>query len=821
MKVLIVAKTRRGGGACVGGITEAGRSVRLIAKDAASNERAGLEYEVGEVWEVETAPDPGIIPPHIENVIVLRARRLRRSAKMMETIRRFMPPMPGGPDKLFDSLTQATTAGGLYIAQRTGVPQRSTMFWLPDLPLQLDCEGKRIRYRYPTADGGRTVTFVGFQDPVPELPAGTLLRLSLAHWWRPKERPEDELRCFVQLSGWFLERPVSSRVGLETPDTKHQTLDRPQFPNSKSPGACLEFGGPAPSAGRNVPVRPLTPALSPSEGESGGQARGKWALGGMVPMHAGGRNDALNQRAADILKRTFGFSRFLPIQAETITRLLARRDTLVVLPTGGGKSLCYELPALVFDGLTVVVSPLIALMEDQVSHLRQLRVPTACLNHMVAIHEYTAIMNQVREGRIKILYLAPETLLRPETLLLLQQSRLACLAIDEAHCISEWGHDFRPEYRQLDGVRGRFPQAVCLALTATATPRVREDIRRLLGIAADGEFVASFDRRNLFLAVERREDELAQVLTFLENRRGQSGIIYCGTRKQTGELCASLTANGWPALPYHAGLEDAVRQRNQERFIRDETPLMVATVAFGMGINKPNVRFVLHAHLPQSLESYYQEIGRAGRDGLLADCLLLYSLRDVIVHRHFISEGAESERPAREERLRALVRFAETRQCRRKLLLAYFGERLGSRCGRCDTCVPKPAERAADHNLAQRGIVRPLVRRRFHEIGELFARGRSLEQIAQQFNVLPETVLQHLYRFHGSGRAVEAERLLSCSRLPESQRAKVFSAFKRLGWERLAPVHESFCGKVPYQELHLLRLYVLCREGGKLASPLR
>ena len=278
--------------------------------------------------------------------------------------------------------------------------------------------------------------------------------------------------------------------------------------------------------------------------------------------------------------------------------------------------------------------------------------------------------------------------MRPETLLLLEQSRLKCLAVDEAHCISEWGHDFRPEYRQLQAVRRRFPQAVCLALTATATTRVREDIRRLLSIGADGEFVASFNRHNLFLAVEPRHDGLAQMLAFLEKHRGQAGIIYCGTRRQVDEADRGLERNGWPALPYHAGLDDEVRRQNQERFIRDEVPLMVATIAFGMGINKANVRFVVHYHLPKDLESYYQEIGRAGRDGLPADCLLLYSRGDAMVQRHFIDEGAESERPGRVARLNALVRYAEARDCRRVPLLAYFGETLAPPCGHCDNCVP-------------------------------------------------------------------------------------------------------------------------------------
>jgi ATP-dependent DNA helicase RecQ len=870
MKILIVAKTRRGAGACVGGITAEGHSVRLIANDAGRNERAGLEYEVGEVWEIDSTPDPDIVPPHVENIIVLRAHCLRRSQRVTETIHRFMPPLVGGPEKLFDGVTQATAAGGLYIAERTGLPHRSTMFWVPDQALRLDCEGKRLRYRYPASDGGRTLTFVGFQEPLPEIPAGTLLRVSLAHWWRPKERPAEELRCFVQLSGWFLEAATGSREPL---------------PRARVPAMVAQSASVGTAA---------LPAV-------------------------------LQQRALQVLRRTFGFSKFFPVQAEVIARILLRQDALVVMPTGGGKSLCYQLPGLLFEGLTVVVSPLVALMQDQVSQLGAVGVSAACLNHMVPIHDHTAITNRVRRGHLKLLYVAPETLLRPETLVLLEQSRLACLAIDEAHCISEWGHDFRPEYRRLQEVRRRFPQAVCLALTATATPRVRDDIRRLLSITAEGEFVASFNRPNLFLAVEPRHDALSQVLGFLEDRRGLAGIIYCGTRKQADELCAALNANGWPALPYHAGLEDGMRHHNQERFLHEDAPLMVATIAFGMGINKANVRFVVHAHLPKDLESYYQEIGRAGRDGLRADCLLLYSRGDAMVHRHFINQGTECERSGREARLQALMRFAEARDCRRKPLLAYFGEALRQPCGHCDNCVqtvkgdptdataaaqqflscvkltgqsfgpahiiavlrgsraekvlarrherlnvfgvgkehsngqwralaeqfirlglleqdfqfgslrlaPKgwdvlhgkekvlvprerapltPAGAAASERHTRSAIIRPVTRRRFQEIGRLFVEGQSLEQIARHYEILPETVIQNLCRFREAGGSLDPTRVLAASGLPEPDRARALRAFERLGHARLAPVHEALSGAVTYAELHLMRLYLLCRD---------
>jgi ATP-dependent DNA helicase RecQ len=876
MKILIVARTRRGSGACVGGITEAGKSVRLIAHDAATNPHAGLDYAVGDVWDAETAPDPAIIPPHVENVIILRARKVRPSEKAIETIHRFMPPAVGGAEVLFDGLTEATAAGGLFVAHRLGLPCRSTMFWKPSQTLRLDCDGKRIRYRYPGTDGGRTLTFVGFQEPLAEIPAGTLLRVSLAHWWRPRDRPNEELRCFVQLSGWFTTSGSDSTAAT-------QTVARSASPDQPRPVAT---------------DRPV--------------------------VVSGGVEFA---RARTVLKTVFGHADFLPVQAEVVARVLQRQDTLAVMPTGGGKSLCYQLPAVMFDGLTVVVSPLVALMEDQVRQLEKLRIPAACLNHTVLLAHYTSITNRVRNGRIRLLYLSPETLLRPETLLLMQQSRLTCLAVDEAHCISEWGHDFRPEYRHLRDVRPRFPEAVCLALTATATRRVREDIRRLLDIPAAGEFVASFDRPNLFLAVEPRRDGLAQVLAFLEPRRGQSGIIYCGTRKHTDELAAALTANGWPALPYHAGLEDAVRRRNQEHFVHNDPPLMVATIAFGMGINKPDIRFVIHAHLPGDLESYYQEIGRAGRDGQPAHCLLLHSRADAIVHRHFIEGGAEMERLGRQERLNTMLRFAETRACRRAVLLAYFGEKPAAACGHCDICVlaATPVEtkdvtataqkflacvlrtgecfgpehiiavlrgsraarvldrrhdrlkehgsgrdtsaegwRALARQFIHAGLVeqdvefgglrltvdgrsvlrgkqavrvpddhapvprpspgsptvpRPGAGRRSHEIGERFAAGCTLEELAGGYQVQRETILHHLQYFLEAGGRLDPARLLGSSRLPAAERARVFATFQQFGHARLAPVHAALGGAVGYDELRLLQLVQLCRNCGHHSAP--
>lgn len=400
-----------------------------------------------------------------------------------------------------------------------------------------------------------------------------------------------------------------------------------------------------------------------------------------------------SQRVRQVLKQTFGFAEFHPLQEDIVQRLLKRQDTLVIMPTGGGKSLCYQLPALLHDGLTVVVSPLIALMQDQVSQLRELDVSAGFLNSTLSHHEYVAVTHRIRAGDIRILYVAPETLLRPEMLVLLDQSRVTCLAVDEAHCISEWGHDFRPEYRQIQSVRERFPDAVCVALTATATQRVREDIRRLLALPGDGEFVASFDRPNLLLRVRSRRDGLGQTIEFLEQHRGHAGIIYCSSRKQVDQLAAELSARGWSALAYHAGMAAEDRRRNQDQFIRDDATIMVATIAFGMGINKSNVRFVLHYNLPKDVESYYQEIGRAGRDGLPAECLLLYNRADAVTIRRFIEEGAASERAGRQARLDAVIRYAEARGCRRGPLLSYFGESHDGGCGHCDNCR-QPTERS-------------------------------------------------------------------------------------------------------------------------------
>ncbi|MEZ4737155.1 MAG: DNA helicase RecQ [Caldilineaceae bacterium] len=411
-----------------------------------------------------------------------------------------------------------------------------------------------------------------------------------------------------------------------------------------------------------------------------------------------------------VLKQVFGYEEFRPLQAQIVENLLTRQDTLVIMPTGGGKSLCYQLPALLLPGLTLVVSPLIALMQDQVDQLRQLGVAAAFLNSTLTAVDYRDTVQQVRSGQIKLLYMAPETLLRSESLHLLAACRLELIAIDEAHCISQWGHDFRPEYRQLVTVRQRFPQAVCLALTATATPRVQQDITESLALRSENAFVASFDRPNLMIRVQPKVEPVGQILDFLAAHPDQSGIIYCSTQRHVDDLSSLLREQGIAALPYHAGLDKSVREQNQRAFMVDDVRVMVATIAFGMGVDKPDVRFVLHVDLPQDVENYYQQIGRAGRDGERADCLLLFGYGDVHTIQHFIRTGAEAERAGRLQRLQTLVNWAEAQGCRRQPLLAYFGETYGAdNCGMCDNCTVT-AEEQVDLTVAAQKFLSCVVR---------------------------------------------------------------------------------------------------------------
>ena len=396
----------------------------------------------------------------------------------------------------------------------------------------------------------------------------------------------------------------------------------------------------------------------------------------------------------DLLKSRFGYESFLPLQEEIVRHVLGKEHCLVLMPTGGGKSLCYQLPALCFDGLTLVVSPLIALMKDQVDALRANGIPAAFVNSSLSAAEIGRVHSAALMGQVKILYAAPERLTVPGFVSFLDSAQISLIAIDEAHCISEWGHDFRPDYRNLKALRARFPDVSCIALTATATERVREDIIDQLDIPNGKTFLSSFNRKNLTYSVLPKRDQFGTLLELLAKHKGESSIIYCFSRKGTEELVADLKDEGFSALPYHAGLDPGIRRTNQERFIRDETPIIVATIAFGMGIDKPDVRLIVHYDMPKSVEGYYQETGRAGRDGLPSDCALFYSPGDRSRQEYWIDrmEDEEEQRRARRQ-LDGMVEYCELTGCRRAYLLRYFGEEWEEvNCGGCDVCLADTGE---------------------------------------------------------------------------------------------------------------------------------
>lgn len=391
-----------------------------------------------------------------------------------------------------------------------------------------------------------------------------------------------------------------------------------------------------------------------------------------------------------ILQRVFGYSEFRGNQAEIINHLLQGNDALVLMPTGGGKSLCFQIPAIARPGVGIVVSPLIALMQDQVDALLQLGVKAAYLNSSLDGKNAWKVEQDLLAGRLDLLYVAPERLLTTRFLQLLERVELALFAIDEAHCVSQWGHDFRPEYVQLSILHERFPQVPRVALTATADEPTRQEIIQQLGLADARQFISSFDRPNIRYRIVQKNNPREQLRSFLETEhRGDAGIVYCLSRKRVEETAQWLVEKGWDALPYHAGLSNDVRQKNQQRFIREEGCIIVATVAFGMGIDKPNVRFVAHLDLPKSMEGYYQETGRAGRDGLPANAWLAYGLADVIAMRQMLdgSEADEQRKRLERRKLDALLGFCESAVCRRQTLLHYFGESHHPICGNCDNCL--------------------------------------------------------------------------------------------------------------------------------------
>jgi len=403
----------------------------------------------------------------------------------------------------------------------------------------------------------------------------------------------------------------------------------------------------------------------------------------------------MTNQALHVLKEVFGYDQFRAPQDEVINSVLGGKDVLVIMPTGGGKSLCYQLPSLLRSGTGIIVSPLIALMQDQVAALSQLGIRAACLNSSLDSVIQMEVEQALISRQIDLLYIAPERLMQPRTLALLQQADISLFAIDEAHCVSQWGHDFRPEYLKLAALGASFPHVPRIALTATADPRTQQEIVSRLGLIDADIYVQGFDRPNIRYRIAQKNRAREQLLQFIKSEHARdAGVVYCLSRKRVEETAAWLSDQGFTALPYHAGLSNELRQHNQHRFLTEESVIMVATVAFGMGIDKPNVRFVAHLDLPRSIEAYYQETGRAGRDGMPANAWMVYGLQDVIFLRQMLegSQAAEQFKQIERQKLEAMLGFCEITTCRRQVLLSYFGEDDHQPCGNCDTCLEPVAQ---------------------------------------------------------------------------------------------------------------------------------
>ena len=446
-----------------------------------------------------------------------------------------------------------------------------------------------------------------------------------------------------------------------------------------------------------------------------------------------------------LLKTYFGYDEFRPLQEDIINNVLNKKDSFVLMPTGGGKSLCYQLPALKFDGLTLVISPLIALMKDQVDALKTNGIAAEYINSSLLPAEIQEIQERIISGKVKILYVAPERLASQNFQNFLKTANVKLIAVDEAHCISEWGHDFRPDYRNLKLFKSQFPNVPIIALTATATPKVREDIIKQLSLNNSKQFVSSFDRENLSLLITRKKNAFDKLVRILEKHKNEPVIIYCFSRKDTEQIAGDLRLEGFNALPYHAGLNNETRKKNQELFIKDEAQIIAATIAFGMGIDKPDIRLVVHYTFPKTLEGYYQEVGRAGRDGLPSECVLFYSYGDRRKHDFFIDQMEDDkERDNSLKKLNQVVEYCEQTECRRKFILNYFGEEyifpnnkntdngeneIG--CGACDICL-EPREKFDATEIAQK--ILSCVIKTGNRFGKKYLidvlKGKSTEQIA-------------------------------------------------------------------------------------------
>jgi ATP-dependent DNA helicase RecQ len=416
----------------------------------------------------------------------------------------------------------------------------------------------------------------------------------------------------------------------------------------------------------------------------------------------------MKKQTHTLLKNAFGYDHFRPLQEEIINRTIDGKDSFVLMPTGGGKSICFQIPALVFNGITIVVSPLISLMKDQVQALKANGIKADFFNSSISPQEENEVINKAIKGDLQLLYLSPEKLISVSNTWL-KELNIKLVAIDEAHCVSMWGHDFRPEYTQLRVFRNSLPGIPFIALTATADKSARKDIEQQLGLKNSKLFISSFDRKNLSIEVRgqvQKKKKLQEIINFIERRKNESGIIYCLSRKNTEEVANHLKAAGHSVAFYHAGMHHEEREKKQTDFINDDTKIIVATIAFGMGIDKSNVRFVIHYNLPKNLEGYYQEIGRAGRDGLPAETMLYYNMRDFILYSQFADDGANTK--MQKEKLNRMLQFAEAKSCRRKILLSYFGEHLTENCGNCDVCEnpPKDFEGTILSQKALSGIAR-------------------------------------------------------------------------------------------------------------------
>jgi ATP-dependent DNA helicase RecQ len=508
------------------------------------------------------------------------------------------------------------------------------------------------------------------------------------------------------------------------------------------------------------------------------------------------------------LRNTFRLANFRPNQRAIVEALMAGRDTFTVMPTGSGKSLCYQLPAVCLPGACIVISPLISLMKDQVDKLRRWGVKAAYLNSSLTAEQQATVMQRLAGAAYDLVYVAPERFAVPAFREALLDTPICLFAIDEAHCISEWGHDFRPDYLVLAELTRRYPGIPVAAFTATATPRVQAQIAERLGLRNPFFTRASFDRHNLFYQVARKGDVDDQILAFVQTQPGQSGIVYRGTRRGAETTAEYLASNGIQALPYHAGLDTETRRTTQEAFERDQCRIVVATIAFGMGIDKPNVRFVIHGDLPKSMDGYYQETGRAGRDGKPAHCLLLFSMADVPRARFFIDRiNDPDERRNAAGKLDAMVSYATGRQCRRRALLAYFGEgyRHGA-CHTCDACSPRRAFDCNPTHIANHPPTRHAAT--LLPTLKLLREGLSYARIASRRGLKPTTIAGHIVDLAARGEHFQID-----AHVPEDKRRFIEGLFSRHGIDRLKPIVESAGGRIDYDEARLVRAALRLRQG--------